>query len=120
MNARLVALLLPSWKLFDHIEDPFVLEIQLQGEAEWRNALPPLRRPWHALFFDPDGNFKRAGQSLIERLAQELVHASSDQLSRTNEYQRVRALAREVGGNTVAQFRIRQGPVELLLSEDLE
>lgn len=118
MSARLLSLLFPSWKLFDHVEDPFLLEIRLRGESEWRQALTPLRRPWYALVFDPEGNLKRASQSLVERLIQETARVSADQLVRTFEYRSVRALARERGGASVAQFRIRQGDAEPIRSEE--
>jgi hypothetical protein len=116
--ARILALFLPSWRLFDRVDVPTVLEVRKHGDSEWKDALPPQRRSWQTLFFNAEGNLHHACQSLIDRLAQELGSATPDALPEMDEYQRVRALAWVSSEGQLAQFRIRQGPHELLRSEE--
>jgi hypothetical protein len=120
MIGRILSLFFPSWKLFNQIDEPLLLEVRLRSDPQWRELLPPLRRSWYALVFDPEGNFKRLSLSCVDRLVQELRNSPAHPLSQSAEYQTIWALAQSLSGNQALQFRIRQATTEILRSEERE
>ncbi len=68
--------LLPAWRFFETVEaTPLLLyRVVDQGRAgPWAPVIPPARRPWSALLFDPRGTALLACHGVVDRLVADLA-----------------------------------------------
>lgn len=68
----------PSWRFFEDVGAAPRLFYQVSGEADWHDALPPVPRGPGALLFNPRGNLRFAGGSLVDQLVADLAVTDDD------------------------------------------
>lgn len=79
MNSLSLALkfFIPSWRFFDQAGPFFFLDVQKEGESQWRPLFLPPKIRFQNLFSNPRGNLYLAHMNLVERFAVELGQSDS-------------------------------------------
>jgi hypothetical protein len=116
---HLFRVLFPTWRFFEDVgvvPQLWHRYIGDQSPEEWQLTLPPLKRNYFMLFFNPWGNVTLAYGSLLESLLtdiNDLPSADSESVATLTSYKLVRRLVEfkiTEGNNNVAglkyQFRV--------------
>ena len=116
--------LIPSWRFFDRAGDPTRLSVRTRlshgSFGAWKPVLSRPRRGFLNLFLHPEGNLYLANQGVVDRLVQELEHATDVESLTSFELCRQLAIRAAVNSTTPRPLLILQFRIEVCGRENYE
>lgn len=111
--------LFPQWSFFDRVVNSYQLEVRSPGESAWQTVSFDQKRSFFSLNLNGEMNLALANVSLLEHFARDLEEVSPEQIKNLSTYKMVRSLVEVKYGSKLVQYRLKQGPDELYVSEPL-
>jgi hypothetical protein len=111
----------PSWRFFEDLGDVPVL-LGRSGPSEaglgpWVPLLPPVRRRWTQLFYNPEGNLALAFGSLVQQLVSDAADHETGDFATSVSYRLAHELVRrQLGPVTCFQWKVVAGADDVLVS----